>query len=427
MSTAQALTNFIEAPNFYAQALGVKPNLQEALKNAPKEVQDKVKAEYDRITSGKEIQDLIAGGMPPDKALIQSGVNKAVFDNVLDDKTVEDGTEKFTETSARIARDNLLDNKSLPDLYRGLGVKDANDPALEQLIQNNLDKIAPPGPDRPAARDVVAFIRSVDDLMRGGAKFDDAMAKVMQDWKAKPGFSEAYKTGAMHAASSVLLAGALAISAAAGSQSKPAVVTGQSFQTAGLLVEGGAKFLQDQLGRGNVPGQSGKPSAALTNWLKDAENVGKGLGGVIGNSIGLITGAISARDSAARGDRVGAGFQGTFAGLNGLSAVLSASEVAAYVVGRLVPSVASSAATVGGLAGAAAGAVGGVAAIGSMIYSIVSSIKADEKKDQAINKWYDGVKNDFAAFGITPPSLGVTISKPNAYNVPGSETPPVQY
>ena len=426
LDTAQALGDFVKAPNFYAQALGIKPNLQEVMKKAPKELQDKVKADYENITSGKEIQGLIAAGTPPDKALIQSGVDKAVFDNVLDDKTVAAGTDKFNETSARIGRDQLLQGKSLPDLYKGLGVKDANDPALAQLVEKNLDKLVPPGPNSPSARDIVSFLRGVDDIGRGGAKFDDAMTKVKESWKAQPGMSEAFKSGVMHAASGVLLAGALAAGSATGSQSRPAVVTGQSFQTAGLLVEGGSKFLLDQFSRGNVPGQAVAPSDSLKNWLKDAENVGKGLGGVVGNAIGLITGAMGAKDAAARGDKVGAGFQGTFAALNGLSAVVSGAEVASYVVGRVIPSVADAATLVSGLAGTVAGAVGGVAALGGMIYSIVSGIKADEKKDKAINTWYDGIKTDLDAFGIKPPDLGATLAKPNAYAVPGSELTPME-
>lgn len=434
VSTAEALGKFIEKPNFYAQALNVKPNLQEALKNAPKEIQDKVKAGYDSITSGEEIKSLTDSGKPADKAIIESGVNKAVFDGFFDDKTVQQGTEKFNEATAQISREKLLDGKSIEDLFKGLGVKDANDPALEEIVKKNLDNIAPPGPDRPAALDIVVALRSIGDTGRGSAKYDDAIAKIGREWgnKLPQNVSAAYKTGVMHAASSVLLVGALATSSATGTQGSPGIVTAQSFQAAGLLTEGGAKFVGDQMSRFNNQFPDPTDEAAL-RWnkaaltlVRDVENVGKATGGVVGSTIGLIAGSLSAADAAARGDKVNAGFQGTFAGLNGISAVAGATEVGAYVVGRIAgQAIAEAAAVVGGVAGTVAGVVGGIAAIGGLIYSIVASVKADEKKNQEIDVWYAGIKNDLATFGITPPDRDTTLAKPNAYPQPGSNATPV--
>ncbi len=424
VSTTQALTEFVGEPNFYAQALDIKPNLQQALGNAPQDIKDKVRTGYDHITSGEDLKRLTDAGTPTDKALIETGVNKAVYDCMFDDPTVKEGTDKFNDTTAKVGRDQLLDGKSIQDLYKGLGIKDANDPALEQIIEKNLDSIAPPGPERPKAKDIVAFLRSVDDIARGGAKFDDQMLKASATWqsKAPDGVSEAYKAGVMHAASSVLLSGALIAGAATGTQGTPGMTVAQSLQAAGLMTEGGAKFITDQISRGTDFGkhlQSG-------NWIKDMENVGKALGGVLGNVIGLVAGSISASDAAARGDKVGAGFQGTFAALNGVSAVAGSVEVAAYLATRVMTQLSQAAvesvAVIGGIAGAVAGAVGGAAAIGGMIYSIFASIKEDAKRDAQRDDWYDGVKSDFNAFGITPPELGTTISPPNAS--PNTDGPP---
>ncbi|UFH48789.1 hypothetical protein [Pseudomonas sp. KNUC1026] len=416
VSTNEALSNFIQYPDFYAQALGKQPDYKKALENAPQSIKDKVKEGYDNITSGKEIQSLSDGGTDPKKAVIQSAVNKAVYDAVVDDKTKQEGTEKFFNAVAKIGRDDVLKDKSMDDLYRGLGVTGADDPRLAQVIEDNIANLAEPGKEAPKTADVISAIRNVEDAIRGGAKYDDAIKKVEKTWGGKlpSGVSDTYKAGVMHIASGALLAGAIGVRMANGQGGSTAQTVGQSFQAAGLFLEGGAKFVQDQFDRT----QQGDYKFNAPKYVKDVENVGKSVGGVAGNILGLVTGAISAKDSAAKGDKVAAGFQGTFAGLNGISAVAGALEVATYVVPRITTvatGVAEAAGLIGGAAGAVAGAVGGIAAVGGLIYAIVASIKADDARNKQEQKWYSGLADQFKGFGVTPPPLDVIIAPENGY------------
>ena len=436
VSTTDAVTAFINQPSFYAQALGVKPNFQDALKNAPKDIQDKVKAGYDSITSGADVQQLIASGKPADKAIIESGVSKAIYDTMFDEQTVKEGTDKFNESATKLARDDLLNGMSPDDLFKGLGVKGADDPALEQLVEKNMDSLFPSTKDRPKAADIVSAIRSINDAMRQGMSFDSAVDKVSKGIgnNLPKAVQDTFKTGVMHGASGILLAGALGAKSATGNLGSNTETAAQSIQAAALLVQGGAKFVGDQMNRFNAQAPNPNDSASL-RWnkpaldvLKDIENVGKSVA-VVGNVLGLVAGSMAASQSAAKGDTVGAGFQGTFAALNGVSAIAGAAEVGFYVAGRLAGAAGDLVAQAGaaifeGIAGTVGAVVGGIAAIGGLIYAIVASVKADEEKARVINEWYDGVKNDFAQFGITPPDLGTTLAKPNAYTEPGSENLP---
>jgi hypothetical protein len=432
VGTSEALSDFIKEPEFYAQALGVKADYHAALQNAPQEIKDKVTAGYDDITSGAEIKRLTDGGTAPDKAIIQSAVNKAAYDAVLDDDTVKAGSEKFDEATAALSRSELVDGKTLDDLYRGLGVTGADDPALATLIENNIASFTAPGADPPRVADIISAIRAFGDTMRAGAKFDDSASKfedlmgaTKKQWgdKLPSGVTDTYKAGVMHGVSAVLLAGAIGTRYATGSGGPAAQTVGQSFQVAGLLAEGGAKFVKDQYARA---GQGGY-KFDVPKFVGDIENVGKFLGGVTGNVLGLVTGALSAKDAAARGDTVGAGFQGAFAGLNGVSAIAGSLEVAAYIVPRVftvASGVAESAALIGATAGAIAGAVGGAAAVGGLIYAIIASVKADEKRDQARDKWYEETSKAFADLGVDILPLSTITASNNASPDPFGDLAP---
>jgi hypothetical protein len=437
-STSDALAAFINAPNFYGQALGVKPDLQQALKNAPKEIQDKVKDGYDGITSGKELEKLIAGGTPPDKAMLETGVNKAIFDAMLDEKTVKEGTEKFNESTTKYGREELLKGMKPEDLFKGLGVKGPDDPALQQLVEKNMDSLFPSTKDRPKAADIVTAVRAINDAMRQGISYDIAVQKVSEGMgnKLPKGTSDTFKTGVIHGASGILLAGALGAKSATGNLGSNTETAAQSIQAAALMTQGGAKFIGDQMNRANGRAPANETSVKWNKGaiaaVKDIENVGKSLG-VVGNLVGLVAGSMSASQSAAKGDQVGAGFQGTFAALNGVAAVSGSIEVGAYVTGKFASAAASAqearglallgsvsrglvaGASVVEAAASMAGAVaGGIAAVGGLIYTVVSMVKAEKDKQKVVNKWYDEVSKDFADVGITPPSKEYTLAPPNA-------------
>jgi len=186
------------------------------------------------------------------------------------------------------------------------------------------------------------------------------------------------------------------------------------------LVQGGSKFVRDQMSRANAAADPAGDTAATRfskgaiAAVKDIEFAGKGLA-VVGNVLGLITGSIAASQSAAKGDKVAAGFQGTFAGLSGLAATAGAGEVAAYVAGRVAGLAGQvgaqvTALVVEGLAATVGAVVGGAAAVGGLIYLIVSSVKADQEESRVVNDWFDGVSKDFASFGITPPDISTTLA-----------------
>ena len=468
VSTTEALNNFLEKPGFYAQALNAKPDFAKALADAPQDIKDKVKAGYDNITSGGEIGDLVKQKVPADKALVQSAVNKTAYDSVLDPKTVQEGTDKFNDSTTKLGRDQLTGGKTADDLYTGLGVKGPDDPALKKLVDDNAGTLTPQATDKATSGDILTAVRGISDSIRQGAKFDDAVAKFQKDWKSFiPGqVSDAYKAGAMHAASSVLLAGAIGVKVANGTGGSPAQTAGQVLSAAGLMTEGGSKFyattldglkksvadqkkevekLQKEIGQSGDSAAKAKLAAVqaslkvddgtfkqLSGIGKDVENVGKAVGGVAGNALGLVTGAISAKQSAASGDIGGAAAQGIFAGLNGISAVAGAGEIATYLVPRVATalgtSVASSTAAslsaLGGVLGAVGGVVGGAAAVGGLIYLIVKDWANGIKELQQRDKWYDGLNNDFKSFGITMPSQAALYSQPNASPDPAGDLAP---
>lgn len=422
VSTTDVLRTFISQPNFYGQALDAQPKLQDALKNAPKEIQDKVRAGYDEITSGDKLKQSIDSGTPADKAVIDLAVDKSTYDAVLDQKTVDEGSDRFDDVITKEARGDVLNGLTPDDLLKGLGATGADDPALESLVEKNLDSLFPSVKERPSSAVIVSAVRGITELMRQGATFDSAVATVSVNLgdKLPKGVTDTYKTGVIHAASGLLLVGALATRSATGTLGTNAETATQSFLAAGLLVQGGSKFVRDQMSRANAAADPAGDTAAtrFSNGamaaVKDIEFAGKGLA-VVGNVLGLITGSIAASKSAAKGDKVAAGFQGTFAGLSGLAATAGAGEVAAYIAGRaagLAGQVGAevTALVVEGLAATVGAVVGGAAAVGGLIYLIVSSIKAEKEESRVVNDWFDGVSKDFASFGITPPDISTTLA-----------------
>lgn len=473
VSTTDALSTFVSNANEFAQALGITPDYSKALAEAPQDIKDKVKQGYDGIISGKEIDDLTKSGTPQGDALIQAAADKTVYDSVLDKQTVQDGTDKFGDLTAKLGRDQLTDGKSGDDLLKGLGIDGENDPKLQQLIKDNLGGLTPAGQDQASASDVLRVVRSMVDSMRSGMKFDDAVAKVRKETGGSNSTfftgsaSDAYKSGAIHAASAILLAGGLAARISGGQSSTPATVQ-QCISVAGLLTEGGGKTyasIADSWKKavdGNLkalviakadaalpfadPGAEDrvqqaqdaydKSKATLdkisTNLGKDIEAVGKSVGGVAGNALGFVFGITGAVQAAKAGDIGGAAAQGIFAGLNGISTVATTAEVASYVIPRVAPLVGISlasdapglAALAGGIAGSIGAAAGGIAAVGGIIYGIVASIQADDKKAASEQDWYTQLQDGFAPSGLPVPDLGTLISAPNGYVYEDGTSPP---
>jgi hypothetical protein len=453
VSTTDALASFVGRANFYSQALnlgtsGNTSNYNSALSGAPQDIKDQVTQQYQYITSGNQISDLVKGGMSEDQAINQSASDKTAYDSVLDPAAVQAGTDQFGEVVGTAGRNQLTDGQSISDMLKGLGIGSGSidDPAdaakFQQIITDNLNLLTAPGGTTPSAADVVTALRQLNDSMRGGLKFDDAMAKAESSWTsiAPDQASTAYKAGVFHVLSGALLGGAMITRLASGQPGATLPTVGQAFNVAGLLTEGGAKsyaayykstvdglktaVAADQLAVTNAPNDEARRAAQATldadnaklNPLqtipKAVENVGKALGGVVGNSLGFIAGIIGAAHA---GDTADAAVQGVFAGLNGISTVATAGEVATYVLNELkvlAPSDLSWSA-LGGVFGAVGGAVGGIAAVGGLIYSIIKSIQADNQKSKDEDAWYKQIVAGFAPSGITVPDEGTLLAPPN--------------
>lgn len=458
VSTTAALSNFTKDPSFYAQALGKTPDFAKAFEGAPQEVKDKIKQGYDDITSGKAMNDLAKTGVSPENALLQSAVDKTAYDSVLDKQTVEAGTDKFNNTAAAQARNQLTDGKSGDDMIKALGVSGVDDPKLEKFVEDNVEQLMGKGTDGQAAADILSTVRQVVDAIRGGAKFDDAMSKAQKGWKSKfPDTTADYKTGVFHAASGLLLAGAMgARLAGSGGNSNPLQTAQQSLSAAGLLTEGGTKFAlantkewaaaeeaKKKVGDYEKahPGVSADDDPEYKRLTDDAktagnnlkkvevpykdwENVGKSVGGVAGNALGLISGVLGAKSAAENGDIGAAAAQGVFAGLNGISAVASVGEVVTYAVPRIAGAAGSALsaeaaagwAAAGGWLGAVGGVVGGVAAVGGLIYSLVTSIQADLKQTATEESWYNQVKDGLKPTDIKLPDRFTLLSPEFGYS-----------
>jgi Type III secretion system translocator protein, HrpF len=468
LSTTDALGSFVGKANFYWQALGgtgTPPNYNQALTAAPQDIQQKVKAGYNDIVSGNEITTLVNGGMSQDAAIDKSASDKTVYDSVLDPTTVQAGTDQFTDVVTSLGRANLTDNVSISDMLKGLGISsgDVNDPKLQQFITDNLNSIDPSGNGSISAAAVFSALRQINDSARGGLKFDDSIAKAQKAWNLPGGTplangmtAEAYKAGVFHAASAVLLAGAMGFRLH-GDQGTDLQTAGQSLGIAGLLTEGGGKAYAttlkglDSTVKGNAPAWQAlkdqllaghqltpqqlteygdyKAQSDSLNLYKDigkqVENTGKLLGGVAGNALGFAAGVIGAINSAKSGNTGDAAAQGIFAGLNGISTIASAGEIAAWIAPRISSLVTSTTAeALGGVFGAVGGAVGGIAAVGGLIYAIIKGIQEDNKIAQQENAWYKELQAGFAPSGITLPDLGTLLSPPNG-TIPNNN-PPVE-
>ena len=438
-NTTDAITQFLDKSNAYAQALDIKePDYSSTLNDASQDVRDRINEGYQYITSGQQYSDLTSEqyGKSETEALIQSVGDKALYDQILDKDSISKGDDRFNEVTEKLGRDDLLNGQSADDLLKGLGVDSLDDKKLSELIKNNLDVLTGDSTskvdDGDTAKLILSAVRSVHDSLRSGLKFDDAMNKAMttldekgksvSNWdKMSETESKAFKGGVMHGASALLLAGAMGGRLASGGGTTTQTVQ-QSLQIGGLLTEGGSKFystfVEPMLKSESAAGKE-TASTLLKNLPKDIENVGKVLG-VAGNVLGFATGIIGAKQAADSGNIGDAAAQGVFAGLNGIASVSGVGEITAYVLTRLpsaLTGLSSSAATplasLGGVFGAVGGVVGGVAAVGGLIYAIIQDIKADEKLAKQSKEWYSLLKEDFKPSGVELPSLGTLLSAEN--------------
>ena len=412
LSPAAAVTDFLTAPSTYAQVLGEKPDFKSAFEHAPKDIQDQVRKAYEDVVSGAKMRDEIAHGVTPEQALIHSAADKAAFDNVLDDKTVADGSSRFGEQMATAAVGDLSKGLSADQLMAALGVTDLNDPKLEELITQNIDKITPPGETPPHGSDVIAAVRRVLDLVRQGTSLDVALKDMGKEISLLPGAEKAAKLGGLHAASSLLMGALIAARSGDGSKTNTLQDVGQALSAGSLL---STAFYKMNKAGSETTWDNGKifGSEAVEQNFKDVK-AGLGTMGIAGDVIGLVFGAMSAKDSAEKGDTVAAGFQGTFAALDGISSAAGLTELGAYLLPRLAtPLALELTETVGAALGAAAGAVGaiagGIAAIGGLIYAFVMPIISQLKTDHAAQKWYDGIKDWFEDVNMEVPSFNTFV------------------
>ncbi|KAB7536394.1 hypothetical protein GBV82_06410 [Klebsiella pneumoniae] len=439
-NTTDAITQFLDKSNAYAQALDIKEtDYSSAFKDASDEVRERIQDGYQYITSGQQYSDLKSDkyGKSETEALIQSVGDKALYDQVLDKDSVSTGSDRFNEVTEKLGRDDLLNGVNADDLIKGLGVDGLDDDKLTDLIKDNLNVLSGDSTsnvdDGETAKVILSAVRNIHDSLRSGFKFDDAMSKAMSSLDSESGKvvsnwdkmsetdSKTFKGGVMHGASALLLAGAMGGRLAAGGGSVTQTVQ-QSLQMGGLLAEGGSKFystfVEPALKSQAAAGDS-KISQLLEKLPKDVENVGKVLG-VTGNVLGFATGIIGAKQAAANGDIGDAAAQGVFAGLNGIASVSGVGEITAYVLSRLpstLTGISSSASTslagLGGVFGAVGGVVGGAAAVGGLIYAIVQDIKADQKLAKQSKEWYGLLEEGFKPSGVELPGLGTMLSAEN--------------
>lgn len=142
LTTTDMLSNFANKAGRDAAALGIIPDFSSPFTGAPQDIQDKVKQGHEDIVSGKRINDLVAQGIPQDKAIVQATVEKTVYDSVIDKQTVADGTDRFADAVSSLARSSLTDGQSVDAMLEGIGATSVDDPKLLELVQNKLDTLA---------------------------------------------------------------------------------------------------------------------------------------------------------------------------------------------------------------------------------------------------------------------------------------------
>lgn len=428
-SQQSILAEFASATQSYADALGIDSptDLQEAVGKS--EHKQAFQDFYEKqLASGDRLKELLKEHSFEQASSIFN-LEVAVYNSSLDPKFTEKFDDKLETNFRNIAKDNALEGMSFDALKEAYGVN-GTDQLDEEKVKELIEHIREENPQFLLNQDgtvtetqmILTGIRGAWDMMRNGTKFTDKGTNLFKGDSAvwKTIFKGSYDSGAQHAVSGLLMGGLTIYNATktGGKMTEKdiiAVTTG-SMQTATVLIEGGSKGYQtylkkaaENLGKelGDITGNS--PEAKVYRKIievekdinksqvdiaKKFENGAKGLGGAAGVVIGAYTifdgvKQLRAGDKLGGGLNISAGTIGTMAGLAGMveagAGLLGASEV---ILARL-----------GAASGALGWAAAGIGTIAVLVPTIVAEVK-QENKVASFSNLLDGYLADYGIDGV---------------------------
>ncbi len=369
------------------------PDLSKAAKAAGK--QDEIKTYFDKeLKSGAALKNAIKDGRDISVAMEIFGADVAAAQRVLGDAVSDDDLKALRDNLSDIAEKEMLTQVSEKTLIDQFGdgkggldpdkIKQAFDTAVE------LDpSLAVTADGQTISGDQVAKnVRTTFDEFRKGEKAADALKKL----EIGGGAGDAYKSGMMHAVSSVLTGAYLAAKAVngKGSVTDSTTLAGASIAMAGTLTEAGtkaAKYTNPVL---------------ETDRLKRIENIGKVVGNVGGGMLSTLS-IISGVNAFKNGDAVNGAFSLTSGVLGGAAAVSGIVEgvigLSAATGGLWASSAAGTAAAAG--FGAAAGVLGVASGAVGVIGALVMFGIAEYKQNKNENDFIDTLASNLRQYGIT--------------------------
>ncbi len=396
-----ALQSFTQQTTFYDGALGSGGKTMGLLdpsngNGGASQLNDFVKASgqessleayyTNNIENTQLLTDAVNSGTDVATATNQFSAAAATFATALDPTFIANNAQQTQTNFVANSTGAILNSASTAEINNAFGDQNGNESQTQAIVQQ-LQKsdpslfIASDGstiePDK-----VVNLVKQTTDLVRQGVKVQDALAKVTSQVTAPTGsITDAYKSGALHALSSIIGGGVLAAKGADGTASPTtqAGVAATAAQALGTFTEGVGKY------GGTVAKDifaGGALDSAKAAW-KNVEDSGK----VLGNLGGAITGALNivsgigdlkSGDKVDGGLNIGAGAAGAVAGVAGATeGGAGLASTAGLVTSDVAESVAA-ASSVLGIAGTAVGSLGG---LGYLIDQVVKGAQQTNSFD----------------------------------------------
>ncbi|MGY3450541.1 type III effector HrpK domain-containing protein [Bradyrhizobium sp. USDA 4353] len=423
VSLPSALASFVQAGNFFAQALGsggktIDVNIAGIVQKSS-HYQEILAYYQNNVVTGKDLRDALSSGTDQGTALANFASEVASFGAVLPASVVQQNNATLAKNYGDIVAEAVLGGAGADQLTKIFA--SSNGQLDETQLNAIIAQVEAQDPTlftdengKPVSKDkIVNAFRQVFDAVRSGAKVSDALDKLKFPNLGNQTIQGAYGTGVLHAVSSLIAGGVLAAKATTGDTS-PAQIA--SLVSSGCIVMGTALEAGGKYAAKNPDFNLAKMTSAD---LKILENAGKLIGG-LGSTIGGVLGIISGVGQLADGDKangalsIASGTAGVIAGVFALGDAAAGIAVAAGVTSFVGVDLAALGASLAALGGAFAIGAGVLGLIGLFVYLGIEGAKQQRRSSE----FQGEVLPVLNQYGITggpvesgdlpePPSVGV--------------------